>query len=301
MATTALKISQKIKLSKIIIHVILLLTALCCIFPFILIVMVSFTSELSILTHGYKFIPQEFSIDAYKLIFSNPEQILNSYKTTIIITTIGTIINVLITSMFAYAIVRKEMFGRRVLSFFVVVSGMFSGGLVATYIVMTQYYHLQNTYAVMILPHIGNMWYIFLFRAFFGDMTYSLTESAIIDGANDVTIYLKIILPVSKPIVATVALFSALDLWNEWYQAMLYITKDSMIPLQFLLQRVLRLVQFITANMDRIPSSLIGSMSMPQESLKMAMVVVAAGPMLIVFPFFQKYFVRGIVLGSAKE
>lgn len=293
--------NRKFKLSRLLIHLILLSFAICCILPFLQIVMISFTSELSILKNGYKLIPEEFSTAAYNMIFSNPNQILNSYKTTIIITVIGTTINVIITSMFAYAMIRKELFGGRVLSFLVVVSGMFSGGLVANYIVMTQYYNLQNTYAVMILPHIGNMWYIFLFRAFFGDVPYALTESAIIDGANDITIFLKIILPISKPIIATVALFSCLELWNEWYQAMLYITNDAMMPLQYLLQRMLKSVQFVTSNMDKIPAALIGSISMPQESLKMAMVVVAAGPMLVIFPFFQKYFVRGIVLGSVKE
>lgn len=287
--------------SRVLIHALLILTALSCVVPFLLIVMVSVTSELSILENGFKLIPDSFSTAAYDLIFTNPIQVFNAYKTTIIITVVGTIFNVVITSMFAYGISRKDLFGSRIISFIVVFSGMFGGGLVATYIIMTQYYHLQNTYAILILPHIGNIWFIFLFRAFFGDLPASVTESAIIDGAGEITIYFRIIMPMSKPIIATVALFSSLELWNEWYQAMLYITRDSMMPLQFLLQRVLRLAQFLTANMDNIPTAMLGSIDMPQESLKMAMVVVAAGPMLIVFPFFQKYFMRGITLGSVKE
>lgn len=202
--------------------------------------------------------------------------------------------------MFAYTVSRNELIGKRGISFYVVFTTLFGGGLVPYYILMTQWLHLQNTYAILILPQLGSVWYIFLLRTNFQDIPASLIESAIIDGAGHIRIFFSLILPLSTPVLATVAMFSVLGYWNEWFNAMLFITKDSLIPLQYLLQRILRLSEFLTSNMSKIPKNLISTTDMPKDSLKMTMVVVAAGPMLVAFPFFQKYFVRGITLGSVK-
>ena len=291
---------KRLKVSNIIINTIFIIVSLCCVLPFLMIVAISITSESAILEFGYRLIPKEISSLAYELIFSNPFQIINAYKSTIIITVAGTIISVLLSAMFAYSVSNKDFIARRAFSFYIYFTALFSGGLVPFYILMTQYLKLQNTYLVMILPHMGAVWYIFLMRTFFQDIPQAVTESAVIDGAGDIRIFFSFILPLSKPVIATISLFTALTYWNEWYYAMLFISNDKLIPLQYLLQKLLMYVQFVTSNMDKMPSSVVSNLDLPQDSLKMAMVVIAAGPMLVVFPFFQKYFVRGISLGAVK-
>lgn len=288
------------KIYKIVINFIFIIVSVSCILPFLMIVGISLSSENSILDYGYRLIPKEFSTVAYDLIFKNPFQVLNAYKTTLFITVIGTVVSVLLSSMFAYTVSRKDFVGARAFSFYLYFTALFSGGLVPFYILMTQYLHLQNTYLIMILPQIGSVWYIFLLRTFFQEIPLAITESAVIDGAGDVRIFFSFIIPLSKPVIATVSLFTALNYWNEWYNAMLFITDDRLIPLQYLLQRLLMYVQFITANMDKMPSGVASKIDLPQDSLRMAMVVIATGPMLVLFPFFQKYFVRGMSVGAVK-
>lgn len=292
---------KELKIYKTLINFIFILVSVSCVLPFILIVAISFTSESAIMEYGYRLIPKEISTIAYDLVFSNPFQVINAYKTTIIITIFGTAISVLLSAMFAYSVSRTDFIARRAFSFYLYFTALFSGGLVPFYILMTQYLHLQNTYLIMILPQIGTVWYIFLMRTFFQEIPQAITESAVIDGAGDVRIFFSFVLPLSKPVIATISLFTALNYWNEWYNAMLFITDDSMVPLQYLLQKMLMFVQFITANMDKMPMGVASKLDLPQDSLKMAMVVIAAGPMLVVFPFFQKYFVRGISMGAVKE
>lgn len=178
---------------------------------------------------------------------------------------------------------------------------IFNGGLVPTYILMTNYLHLQNTYAALIIPLMGSVWFLLLMKTFFQQLPFALIESATIDGASEFRIYFQMILPLSKPVLATVCLLQLLQYWNAWFPALLYISDSSLYPLQYLLQVILRNIDEILRNMNAgVTVNVTEAVDLPSESIRMAMAIVAVGPMLFIFPFFQKYFAKGLTVGSVK-
>ena len=208
------------------------------------------------------------------------------------------VLGLLLMSMVAYALARRDFKARRFVSFFLYFTTMFGGGLVPSYILITQYLHLQDTIWVYIIPSLIAPFNIFMIRTNFQALPIELTESALIDGAGEYTIFFKIIMPLSKPVLATVALFTFLGKWNDWMTSMLYINnRDDLISLQYLLQRLMQNIELLK---DENISSYTQTMEIPSETVRMAMAVVAAGPVLVVFPFFQKYFTRGMTVGSVK-
>lgn len=246
-------------------------------------------------------IPHEFSLEAYKAVFMSPGMILDSYMVTIITTVVGTIIGLCISASAGYVISRKNYRYRKILSFFIFFTMLFNGGLVPTYILMTQWLHLKNTIWALILPLVVNAWYIILMRGFFQGIPDSIMEAARIDGASELRIFFGIVLPLSKPVLATIALFYALAYWNDWYQSLLYIDNQKLYKLQYLLMQILKKSQFLNSAAGQAVMGTGASTSdMPTLNLRMAMCVVAVGPLLIAFPFFQKYFVKGITVGSVK-
>jgi len=176
---------------------------------------------------------------------------------------------------------------------------LFSGGLVPTYILYTQYLNLDDTIWVYILPALVNPWYLFMVRTFFADIPEAIIESAYIDGANEYTIFFRFVLPLSKPVLATIALFVFLGKWNDWYTSMLYINKENLVSLQYLLQRIMKNLEALQ-NASMMGTTIVNSADIPSETTRMAMAIVVAGPVLVIFPFFQKYFVRGMTVGSVK-
>lgn len=286
------------KLSQIIINIIFILIALCCVVPLLYILAASFTDEVALAKEGYHLIPPEFSLEAYKYVFKNPGQILNSYVVTIFVTVVGTLFSLLCTSMLAYVMARKDYKFSRVLSFLVFFTLLFNGGMVASYIVNTQYYHLKDTIFAMILPYIIMPWHVFLMNGFFKDTPTALIEAAKIDGASEVYIFFKIVAPISKPAFATIGLFTAFTYWNDWWLSMLYINENKLTSLQYYLYRIMNNIEFLRSSMAAGIS--VDLSQIPGETARMALCVVAVGPMLIVFPFFQKYFVKGITVGSVK-
>jgi len=290
---------KKIDVLQLVIYIVFILLAASVIAPFMIIVSASITEEEDIIYNGFKVLPQTVSFAAYKYIFTNPQSILDAYKTTIAFSVLGTVLSTLFMAMLAYPLSSKKMRGKKVLSFYVYFTMLFSGGLVPGYILNTQYLHLDNTLWIYILPTMISPWYVFMMRSFFKDLPVSLIESMKIDGASEYRVFFTLILPLSKPIIATVALFILLLRWNDWNTAMLYIDDQSLISLQYLLQKLLRDVQFMMDNVGSVNVDLDIS-NIPTTTLQMAMSVLATGPALIVFPFFQKYFVRGITVGSVK-
>lgn len=276
-------------------------TVLCAlvIFPFLLTVSVSLSSEKNIAYFGYSIIPRKVDFAAYRYVFSNPNAILSAYRVTIFFSLVSMVLSVLFMSMIAYALSRKIMTGKNAVSFFLYFTMLFSGGLVPTYILITQYLHLNDTIWVYIIPSLISPWYIFMLRTFFADLPEEMLEAAIIDGASEFRMLFKIVMPLSKPAIATVALFMVLAKWNDWMTSMLYINDESLISLQYLLQRIMQNIQMLQEQSMDI-SSLMDIKDIPSESARMAMAVVVAGPALIVFPFFQKYFVRGLTVGGVK-
>lgn len=273
------------------------LFALVCIIPFFLIIASSFTSESYIIKNGYVLWPKEFSTSAYELIFKNPAKILRAYGVTAFVTIIGTALSVFVSAMTGYVLQRKDFRWRNIFSFYFFFTTLFSGGLVPWYILCVKTLHLKNTIWALIIPTIVSVWNIILVKGFMGGIPGEITESAKIDGAGDFRIFVKLILPLSKPVVATIGLFTALAYWNDWYMCMLFIDKKELFDLQYLLYQ---LMGSIKALREIASQSTISVSSMPIESTKMALTIVATGPIILVYPFVQKYFVKGLTLGSVK-
>ena len=273
------------------------LFALVCIIPFFLIIASSFTSESYIIKNGYVLWPKEFSTSAYELIFKNPAKILRAYGVTAFVTIIGTALSVFVNAMTGYVLQRKDFRWRNIFSFYFFFTTLFSGGLVPWYILCVKTLHLKNTIWALIIPTIVSVWNIILVKGFMGGIPGEITESAKIDGAGDFRIFVKLILPLSKPVVATIGLFTALAYWNDWYMCMLFIDTKELFDLQYLLSQ---LMGSIKALREIASQSTISVSSMPIESTKMALTIVATGPIILVYPFVQKYFVKGLTLGSVK-
>ncbi|MED4203609.1 carbohydrate ABC transporter permease [Neobacillus mesonae] len=285
-----------------IISVLLGILAFTCIFPFIYVIIISFTSEESIVRNGFQLIPKDWSMDAYHYLWSMKEQLFRSYGVTIFVTIVGTVISVLMITFYAYAISRPQFKYRRFFTFLAFFTMLFSGGLVPTYIVVTQFLHLKDTIWALILPLSMNAFYIIIMRTFFlKSVSESILESARIDGASEWRIFFQIIFPLSLPGIATIALFSTLGYWNDWFTALLYINDPNLVPLQSLLMKIEANLEFMRQNMDVAIMNQSIFDTIPQESAKMAMVVIATLPIAVSYPFFQKYFISGLTIGGVKE
>ena len=293
---------KKITFGNILINVFFVLFSLSFIVPFLLIISISFTDEQTILSGGYSLIPKMFSLEAYKYVFRSPEQLINSYKVTIFYSIAGTLLSMLVMTLTAYPLSRKNYRYRKPVMFFIFFTMLFSGGLVPSYILITKYLHLGNSIWVYILPYLANAWYIIVIRTFFQGLPSELVESAKIDGGSELLIFFRIILPLSKPVLATVSLLTLLTRWNDWNTALLYIRDTNLFSLQYLLQKILREAQFIKSMAESSPVAGISmdTSNIPSETVRYAMCIVAAGPMLVIFPFFQKYFAQGLTIGAVK-
>lgn len=291
--------SKQEKAADKIITLIFILLALFCVVPIFYILSASFSDEIKLTREGYSLFPRGFSLKAYQYILKNPKPILDAYGVTIFVTLVGTVVSLLVTTMLAYVIARKDFRPGRIFSFLIFFSMLFNGGLVPTYIMFTKYYHLKDTIWALILPYLIMPWHVFLMRGFLADIPTSLIEAAKIDGAGEIKSFFKIIVPISKPALATVGLFIAFTYWNDWYQSMLYIDSANINSLQFYLYRIMNNIQYLSTSMQAGNIS-IDLASLPSETARMALCILAAGPMLIVFPFFQKYFVKGLTVGAIK-
>lgn len=291
---------KKINIGSIILNLVLTILSLAVVAPFVLTVAISLSNEVDVANFGYRFIPKRIDFAAYQYVFKNPKSILDAYKITAIFSFASMVLATLLMAMIAYALTKKFLKGRRFMSLYLYFTMLFSGGLVPTYILITQYLHLNDTIWVYILPALISPWYVFMMRTFFADLPSETLESAEIDGASEFRIFFTIALPMSKAVLATIALFTFLNQWNNWYTSMLYINDESLISLQYLLQRIMKNIDLLRQYANTSDSSMIQISELPSETAQMAMAVVVAGPALIVFPFFQKYFVKGINVGSVK-
>lgn len=265
--------------------------------PFLLIVSGSFTKEEAIMKYGYNIIPKVFSLDAYSFIAESPQTMLKAYAVTILLTLFGTVLALFLMSMMAYVLQRKDFPYRGFLSLFIYFTTLFSGGLVPTYILMIKYLHMKNNYLALLLPLLFNVFNIIIIRSFMSSLPESISESAKIDGAGDFRIFVQLILPLSKPALATIGLFTALGYWNDWIHAMLYIQRENMFPLQYYLYRVLSRIDFLKSIAS---TSANVNVDVPAESFKLAMTVVTTGPIILLYPSLQKYFIQGLTVGSVK-
>ena len=284
------------------IHVIMVLAAVCCIMPFVLVVIISLTSEQSIMKYGYSFVPKEWSLSAYKYLFSKPDAIIRAYGITIFTTLVGTVVGIFLSSMLGYVISRKDYPYKRGITFFIFFTMLFNGGLVPTYVMYTNYFHIRNTIWALLIPGmLLSGWNIFMMRTYFSsNIPDSLVESAYLDGAGDFRIYISIILPLSKPVLSALGFMQALGYWNSWYNSMIYINDSKRYSLSYLMTKALLDIQNLKAAVE-MPAEMLAALGeMPSETVRMAMAVVGIGPMFLVFPFFQKYFVKGLTVGAVK-
>lgn len=280
------------------IHIIFIIVSLFSVAPFFIILSASFSTESIIKTNGYSFLPQQATLDAYAYIFKTPKAILQPYAVTIFCTVVGTVLSLMLVTTLGYVIARKDFRSRNVLAFLVFFAMLFNVGLVATYYTMVNFYHLKDTIWSMILPCCMSTWNVFLIKSFMSDNPMELVEAAKIDGAGEIKTFFRIILPISKPALATVGLFTAFAYWNDWYHCFLYINHNELTSLQYYLYRVMSEASFMATN--TMANSMLSGQSIPTTTVRMAMCVLAAGPMLIIFPFFQKYFVKGLTVGAVK-
>lgn len=270
-----------------------------CLVPFLLVVTGSITDDKSIMQYGYRFIPKAVSFSAYEVAFEAPEAILKAYGVTIFTTVTGTIISLFLSAMTAYALQRKDFEFRNFFSLFFYFTTLFSGGLVPWYILMVKYLRMKDNILALILPHLFSVFHIIILRTFMSTIPDSLGESAKIDGCSDFRIFLQIVLPLSKPALATIGLFTALIYWNEWYNTMLFINNEDLYTLQYFLHLIISKIDFL----KNITAEMIASgvqVEMPSESFKLAMTVIVTGPIIFLYPYLQKYFVKGIMIGAVK-
>ena len=278
----------------------LIIFSLLCLLPFLVIISGSFTKESAILEKGFSLIPPEFSLDAFKAVFAIPKNIINAYIVTIFVTTVGTFLSVFLSTLAAYVLQKKDFKYRNFFAFYFYFTTIFSGGIVPWYILMTQYLHTKNNILALILPGLFNVFNLIIIRSFISSSIPSaIVESAQIDGASEWHIFFKLILPLSKPILATIGLFTALGYWNDWFNAMLFIDKQSLMPLQYYLYKMLSQISMLRTLVAQVPQ--MTAVTPPEESFKMAMTVITIGPILLLYPFVQKYFVTGIMIGAVKE
>jgi putative aldouronate transport system permease protein len=281
----------------VIAYTFLTLLAFICILPFILILSGSLTDNGTILRDGYNLIPKKFSLDAYKLILGNPTDILNAYKVTIFVTGIGTASGLLLTTLTAYVLSRKEFKYRNRISFLIYFTTIFGGGLIPWYITISKILHMHGHLIALWLPGILSSYNIILMRTFIkSSVPDEITEAAKIDGAGHITIFRKVVLPVLGPALATIGLFLALGYWNNWLSSSLFINETSKYMLQFYLYNLLNRAQAIRDL--ALTSGIV--LEVPSESTKLAMTIIATGPIILLYPFLQKYFVSGITVGAVK-
>jgi len=271
-----------------------------CLMPFVLLISASFTDQNSIVANGYSFIPKNFSTAAYEYLFLRGADILRAYGVTIFVTVFGTIAGLAITLLMAYPLARQETPHRNLILFFIFFAMLFSGGMIPTYLIYAQIFELKNTIWALIIPGLlTNGYYIMMMRIFMqGSMSKELIESAGLDGANEYRILWSIVIPTSTPILAVIGLFSSIMYWNDWQNGMIYITNPKLFSVQNLLQRIMQDISFITANMSSQAGE--AMQQMPSDTAKMAIAVIGSLPILLAYPFFQKFFIKGIMFGAVK-
>ncbi|MER6523696.1 carbohydrate ABC transporter permease [Streptomyces sp. NPDC001508] len=280
---------------RLVLHFALLLCALAFLAPLVVVLSSSFSSEEALSAHGYGLIPREFTVEAYRYVMHDPSRLVEAYAVSILVTCAGTALSMLVMSMLAYALSRKDFFAHRSLSFYVLFTMLFTGGLVPQYILMTRYLHLQNTLFALILPYAVVPWSVLLLRTYFRGIPRDVIDAARIDGAGELRTFFRVVVPLSGPALATIGMFTMLTYWNDWWLGLLYINDDKLNPVQLWLYRILSNVDAISSNQQLSQQA-----SVPVQSLRMAVAVLAIGPIIGAFLFLQRYFVRGITVGGVR-
>lgn len=279
----------------------MIILVLCCVLPFLLMVMASFTDEQTLIRNGYSFFPEKFSLETYRYIMRSAETIFRGYFMTIIVTVIGTFCNITMTVLFAYPLSRKDLPYRNALSFILFFTMLFNGGLVPTYMMYANTFHIKNTIWALLIPNLMmNAFYVIMMRSFFtASIPDSLIEAAKLDGASEMKILTKVILPLSKPMLVTLVLMVGLTYWNDWMNGMYYVTDNHLNTIQMILNNMIQNVEFLSRSANVLGADS-AAIKLPTVGIRMGIAVIAVLPIMIIYPFLQKYFVKGIVVGGVK-
>jgi putative aldouronate transport system permease protein len=282
------------------VNLIFILMACASIFPFVLLVMASFTDQKAIINDGYSLLPSVFSLEAYKYMMKSSTSLFRAYGITVFITIFGTVVGLAISTMLAYPLSRSDMPLRKVMSFLVFFTLLFNGGLVSTYLIYTEFFHIKNTIWALIIPGLlTNGFYILLIRTFFStSIPAGIIESAYIDGASEFKIFYRIVLPLSLPILATIGLMLGISYWNDWFNGLIFVTDSKFFSIQNMLNRMLSDIQFLQKS--SMTNAAQASSNIPTDSVRMAIAVIGIVPIFCAYPFFQKFFVKGLTLGAVK-
>lgn len=283
------------------VHAVFIILSLVCILPLLLVLGISLTEESSLAAEGYHLIPRGFSVEAYRYTFAASNTIFRAYGITIFVTAVGTFLQLLFTAMMAYALTRPEVKGRYFLALLVYIPCLFNGGMVASYILMTQTLNLKNTIWVLFVGGLISPGNVLIMRKFLRSIPESLIESARIDGSGEIRTFFKIVLPLSKPSLASLGLFTAIGFWNDWMTCNLYITDARLYNLQYLLQSMMANIKNIMANADRTKGLELALANLPSEGVRMATCILSIGPIIFLYPMLQKYFNKGLTIGAVKE
>lgn len=286
---------------RIIATIILLTISLVALFPMLLLVVASFTDENELITRGYQIFPDKLSLEAYTYMVKQAPTIVRAYMVTIGTTVIGTTLSVILTTSIAYPMARRTFPFKNALSFFVYFTMLFNGGLVPQYIMWTTIFHIKDTYAALIFPNLlMTAFNVFLVRNYYSNsLPEALYEAAQLDGASEIGIFSKVVFPLSKPVIATIALFTGLSYWNSWTNALYYVQDPKYFGIQNLLMRIMKNIEYLRTGAAEMAAE--GQVvSLPGNSIRMALAFIGILPILIIYPMLQKYFIKGVVVGAVK-
>jgi len=295
-------IKKKIKWGQLSLSSVLVILALVSFLPVLLVICVAFSSESSINQNGFSFFPAEYSVKAFEYVFNFGGQLVNAYMVTIAETFFGTLLTLFFTGMFAYVLSRKNFMLNKFFTIYLLITMLFSGGMLSNYLINTNVFHLRNNFLVLVLPGCVTTWNCIVMRTFIRSNVHdALIESAKIDGAGDIYTYFKIVMPIMLPVLAAIGFMAAVTHWNEWQMAYLYIDNPKMTTLQLLLIRIEKNLQYLQQNESSLsPEQMEQLQNAPSESARMAILFFTIGPIMVAYPFFQKYFIKGITMGSVK-
>ena len=281
-------------------YVLLFIFGMLCVIPFYLILVSSFAEESSLIRNGFQLIPQQFSLRAYEMVFTNPGRIGRAYLNTIFVTAVGTAVSLLLNTLTGYVLSCRDFKWRNGFSFFFFFTTLFSGGLIPWYSLYTKVLHLRNTYLALILPMVFSVWNMIIAKNYMKSIPLEISESAKLDGAGELRIYAQLYMPLATPLLATLGLFSALGYWNDWYNSMLFSTKEEMQSLQYFLQDMLGTVQALKQLVAEGQFQAVETATLPSTGMRMAMTCVVTGPIIFLYPLVQRYFVKGLTIGAVK-
>lgn len=283
--------------SKALINAGFILASILCVMPLWLALSVSLSDNQSILQHGYRFIPEIFSLKAYEYIFTGNSPIPQAYLVTLFVTVCGTSLHLIFSGMLAYTLSRREFRPARVIQMMLIICLLFNGGIVPTYILLSRYLHLKDTIFVLFVPYLLSSMNVLILRNFFLTIPDSIIESARIDGSGEFRTFFQMVVPLSTPALATIGLFTAIFLWNDWFTCALYINNPKLYTLQFLLQAIMEDIKFLQGNVLLVREQA----NLPNETARMATCMLAIGPIILAFPYLQRFFVKGLTLGAVKQ